>query len=117
MSVKIGELLEKPELLERELLKLPGEIEQAEQSAADAKFDMEQAKAEMDRVIASRILSSERPNATEKRSEALEISGDMVTNYHKARHAYDIKMASLTALNNKFTALRKVASLELELNK
>jgi hypothetical protein len=26
-------------------------------------------------------------------------------------------MASLTALNNKFTALRKVASLELELNK
>jgi hypothetical protein len=113
----IQQLLSQPELLEQEILKLPRSIEEAEKQAADAKYQMEQSKAELERSTAHYILSSDKPNATEKKAYATQSTVSQQDNYLKSKHYYELKMASLTALNNKFTALRKVASLELELNK
>lgn len=103
--------------LEDDLEKLPFRIYTQEKVVIDAKEDLEMAKMELKIKIAAVMLNSKRPNATEKKAEA-DVNSKKEQEIVLAKAIeFEKQQAYLTALNNKFVALRKITGIETELMK
>ena len=98
--------------LENRLMKLPNEIYQQEKKMLEAKETLEMLKISHEVRFSMALLEAKRPNATEKKADAIkktEVEKKLVM---QALIALERQNAILTAKNNEFIALRKVASME-----
>lgn len=110
-------MITNPQKLIDKLEKLPSEIYEQEKKTLEAKEIHEMLKIELDVKMADALIRADKPNATEKKSQAIIDTKEIRKEVLKASLELERQNAYLTALNNQFTALRKVSSIETELLK
>lgn len=110
-------MITNPQKLIKKLEKLPDEIYEQEKKTLEAKEALEMKKIELDVKQADAMLKAQKPNASEKKAQALIDTQETRKEVLKSSLEYERQNAYLTALNNQFTALRKVSSIETELLK
>lgn len=98
--------------LQQHLEELPNQIYEQEKKMLIAKEALEMKKIDYDVSYASALLAANAPNATEKKAQA-EIGSQMVRSEQvKCEINFLRENAYLTALNNKFVALRRISGIE-----
>ena len=103
--------------LELELSELPSKIRDAQQQHIEAIKEQKEAKLEYDVALAQALVSANKPNATEKKSEAIIETRPQMRKVIEAEYAEKMKEAELNYLKDRFNAIRKIASIEIELIK
>lgn len=103
--------------IEKKLTSLPDEIYQQEKKVLEAKEKLEMAKIKLDVEMSRAMLTAQRPNASEKKAEAITRTAETRREVLRASLEYERQEAYLNALPNQFTAIRKITSLEIELIK
>lgn len=98
--------------LEDNLNKLPDQIRKQELKVVEAEKSFKEAKLTYDVARGMVILSSDRPNATEKKSKAEVLAKNEWTKVIEAEYNLKKAEAELNYLNNRFIALRKISSIE-----
>lgn len=96
------------------LNKLPSQIRDQEKSYISAKAGVEHAKLTLGIAKAEAILRSS-GNATEKNAYALVETAEDAADFIEAQKEADLEEAQLKYLENKFTSLRKISTIETEL--
>lgn len=104
-----------PQKLIDKLEKLPSEIYEQEKKVIEAKEKLESKKIELDVKFSQAMLESQRPNASEKKAEAIIKTEEIKREVLKANIELERATAYLTAQQNHFTSLRKISNIEQEL--
>lgn len=98
--------------LQTKLEELPTDIYNQEKIVLVAKEKVELSKIDFDVSYSTALLATDAPNATEKKAQALVGSSEIKKDLVKNEMEFLKQNAYLTALNNKFIALRKISSIE-----
>jgi len=104
-----------PQQLIDELNKLPNKIRTQELLVVEAENKLDEAKLEFDVEFGMFLVASSRPNATEKKSEAVGFSKNSAKKLLEAKYNLKKEQAGLNYVENRFISLRKIASLEEKL--
>jgi len=103
--------------IEDRLENLPEEIYQAELKMIENRALVDRDKYLLEAEQSVVISNSDAPNATEKKAQALIETKGRKENLINSTMKYEKAKAYLTLLNNEFTSLRKISSVEIELMK
>lgn len=106
-----------PIALEAELTKLPSKIRDQEKIVIEKKEALDLAKLTLEVATSQAMLNSTRPNATEKKAQAIVATETEKKALIEAQTVHDKEQAGLSYLTNRFISLRKISSLEIELVK
>ena len=101
--------------LEQHLSQLPGQIRTAEKTYIESQGKVENAKLSLSVAQARAMTESEEPNAQGKKAESIIATREEQHVLIQLQVEMDTKKAELEYLKNRFTALRKIASVETEL--
>ena len=110
-------MITNPNNLIEKLEKLPNDIYSQEKKTLDAKFNYELKEIELDVKISEEILIAQKPNASEKKAQALVATGELRKEVLRLNIEYERQKSYLKALENKFISLRKISSIEESLMK
>lgn len=100
--------------LEEQLNILPGKIRNQKLVVIEKENELEKAKLEYNVKYGMALVGAARNNATEKKSDAVIQSAFYAEKVIEASYNLKKEEATLDYLINKFTALRKISSLEIE---
>jgi transcriptional regulatory protein LevR len=98
--------------LSDELEKLPDLIRTQEKIVIELENKSDHAKLAYDVEYGIALLNADRPNATEKRARATELSIKTANEVIEAKYNLKIAEAELNYYDNRFIALRKIGGLE-----
>lgn len=101
--------------IETELEALPGQIREQELSVVELEKKLKESKLELDVAIGMTVLTSKAPNATEKKAKATVETQLDLKKVIEAEYNLKKTEAEFNFLTNRFTALRKIGSLEQEM--
>jgi hypothetical protein len=103
--------------LEEKLNELPGKIRDQKNIVIEKERDLENAKLEYDVKYGMALIEAKRPNATEKKADAVIASSFYAEKLIEAKYNLKKAEAGLKYLEDKFIACRKISSLEIEMMK
>lgn len=95
-----------------ELEKLPDQIRQQEKVVIELEKKANHAKLEFDVAFGTALLNANRPNATEKRARATELSTQSANDLIEANYNLKVAEIELNYLDNRFISLRKIGGIE-----
>lgn len=103
--------------IEKHLNELPSQIRDAQKEVITAKGEVERVKLELSIAKSASITASKAPNATEKTAFAIMATKAEQLKLIEAEEKKEEKENIAEYLNNRFIAVRKIASLEQEILK
>jgi hypothetical protein len=101
--------------LEEKLNELPGKIRDQKLLVVEKDKLLEETKLEYNVRYGMALLGANKPNATEKKSEAVMLTEDFAKDVIKAEYELKKEEAALKYLEDKFISCRKISSLEQEI--
>ena len=101
--------------LESKLNELPGKIRDQKNIVIEKEMILEHAKLAYDVRYGMALVEAKKPNATEKKAEAVIESREYAEKVIEAKYNLKKEESALKYLEDKFIACRKIASIEQEI--